>query len=121
VRTIRERLKDSLRVDAQGRVGGRATEWFTAYRRSKRVGDAIGRSRKAFHSFRHTVNYRLQLAGVPLEVREQLVGHKSRTINAAVYGGPLKARTLLEALKCLNCNLCLFPCQARPSYERARK
>jgi len=41
-----KRLFPELRVDGQGRVGGRATEWFTAYRRSRKVGDVAGRSRK---------------------------------------------------------------------------
>lgn len=115
-----KRLFPELRVDGQGRVGGRATEWFTAYRRSRKVGDVAGRSRKAFHSFRHTVNYRLQLAGVPLEVREQLVGHKSRTINSAVYGGPLEPKTLLAALSRLTFELVLPPYQPRLEHERAR-
>jgi len=115
------RLFPELRVDAAGRVGGRATEWFTAYRRSVKVGAAAGRSRKAFHSFRHTVNHRLQLAGVSLEVREQLVGHKSRAINAAVYGGPLGPRTLLDALERLTYDLDLPPYRPRGGHERARR
>ena len=113
-----KRLFPELRVDGQGRVGGRATEWFTAYRRSRKVGDVAGRSRKAFHSFRHTVNYRLQVAGVPLEVREQLVGHKSRTINSAVYGGPLKVRTLLEALSHLTYDLELPSYSSKAEHRR---
>lgn len=116
-----KRLFPELRVDAAGKVGGRATEWFTAYRRSRSVGDALGRSRKAFHSFRHTVNYRLQLAGVPLEVREQLVGHKSRAINAAVYGGPLGPQTLLDALERLTYSLNLPQYTPRVAHERARR
>ena len=86
-----------------------------------KVGAAAGRSRKAFHSFRHTVNHRLQLAGVPLEVREQLVRHKSRAINAAVYGGPLGPRTLLDALERLTYDLDLPPYRPRAMHERARR
>jgi len=51
-------------------------------------------------------------------VREQLVGHKSRTINSAVYGGPLKVRTLLEALSHLTYDLELPSYSSKAEHRR---
>lgn len=68
-----DRLFPELAPDALGKVSPRASEWFTEYRRSKGVGAITGRSRKVFHSFRHTLIASLQRAGVSLELREALV------------------------------------------------
>ena len=73
-----DRLFPELSLNASGKVGPRASEWFTEYRRGVKVGALTGRSRKTFHSFRHTMNSALQRAGVTQEVRERLCGHTSQ-------------------------------------------
>jgi integrase len=95
------RLFPELPLDATGRHSPRASEWFTDYRRACGVGAATGRSRKVFHSFRHTMNATLQREGVPQELREALTGHASEAINVRVYGGTIAVGRLAEAIAVL--------------------
>jgi integrase len=95
------RLFPELPLDATGRHSPRASEWFTDYRRACGVGAAAGRSRKVFHSFRHTMNATLQREGVAQELREALTGHASDAINVRVYGGRIGIARLAEAIAVL--------------------
>jgi len=90
------RLFPELHRTANGKLGPRASEWFTSYRRECGVGSLQGRSRKVFHSFRHTMNATLQRASVPQEVREQLCGHRHAGVNTSIYGDRLPVRLLLS-------------------------
>jgi len=93
-----KRLFPELKVDGLGKVGPRASEWFTDYRRAKNVGAVNGHSTKVFHSFRHTMNAQLQRIGVAQEIREMLCGHQSKSINVAVYGGQDLDQLLVDAI-----------------------
>jgi integrase len=93
-----DRLFPELVPDSIGKVGPRASEWFTDYRRSKGVGEVVGKSRKVFHSFRHSMNAALQKAGVSQEIREALCGHSSKSINVRVYGDVPLIRALNDAI-----------------------
>jgi integrase len=81
-----DRLFPELSVSVYGKTGDRASEFFTTYRRECGVGSMSGRSSKVFHSFRHTMNARLQRANVAQEVREALIGHTPQSTNVRVYG-----------------------------------
>lgn len=59
-----------------GNFGAKATELFTAYRRSHGIGALEGRSNKAFHSFRSTLISALRKANVPKDRRTRLAGHE---------------------------------------------
>jgi len=53
----------------------RATQEFTDYRRSVKVGEMTGKSRKVYHSFRSTFISELTERGVNFEIKRRLVGH----------------------------------------------
>jgi integrase len=115
-----DRLFPELRPDMLGKVSGRASEWFTTYRRDKGVGELTGKSRKNFHSFRHTMNSSLQRAGVSQEIREALCGHAASGINVRVYGGGLSLTHLRDAIQKLDFQLALPPFVPTDLHERAR-
>lgn len=115
------RVFPELAPQANGKVGARASEWFTAFRRSVGVGDADGRSKKVFHSFRHSMILQLQRADVPIDVREHLAGHKSKSINRAVYGGPDELRVLAEHLGKLEYGLTFHRYAPSDQHEEARR
>lgn len=116
-----DRLFPELSSDGYGKFSPRASEWFTEYRRGKDVGAATERSRKSFHSFRHTMNATPQKAGVTQEVREALCGHASKAINTRVYGGALVVRQLKEAIDMLKYGIAIPGFAGREEHERARK
>ena len=116
-----DRLFPELTLDGVGKVGPRASEWFTEYRRSRNVGAIKGRSRKVFHSFRHTMNATLQKAGVSSEVREALCGHAPQGTNSRVYGGKLPMPILMDALKQLKYEIEFTAYRSLSSHEEARK
>lgn len=70
-----------------GNFGAKATELFTAYRRSCRVGALNGRSNKTFHSFRSTLISALRKANVPKERRTRLAGHDYDDVHDKNYDG----------------------------------
>jgi integrase len=115
-----DRVFPELAQDAIGKVGPRASEWFTEYRRAKGVGAFTGRSRKVFHSFRHTMNSSLQRAGVPQELREALCGHATRATNIRIYGGGLTLNQLKGAIEKLDYGIALARFTARKEHEAAR-
>ncbi len=113
-------LFPELRPEASGKMGARASEWFTTYRRKCGVGALAGRSRKVFHSFRHTMNAELQKLGVAQEIRELLCGHKSASVNVAVYGSKELDHRLVEAIHKLNYGIAFVPFKPKVSHEQAR-
>lgn len=70
-----------------GNYGAKATELFTAYRRSCGVGALEGRSNKAFHSFRSTLIRALRKANVPKDRRTRLAGHEYDDVHDKNYDG----------------------------------
>lgn len=70
-----------------GNYGAKATELFTAYRRSCGVGAQEGRSNKAFHSFRSTLISALRKANVPKDRRTRLAGHEYEDVHDKNYDG----------------------------------
>ncbi len=79
-----ELLFPQLEWHAKGNYGREPSAYFS--RLTKELGIYQTR-KKVFHSFRHTLNVKLQALGVPQEHRELLLGHTSESINVRVYGG----------------------------------
>jgi integrase len=80
---------------ADGKYGHGFSKWFTRYR------TAIGVYRKGldYHSFRGGVETKLQLAGVPENQIDELLGHAGGGIGRRVYKkSPLHLKMLKEAL-----------------------
>jgi integrase len=115
-----DRLFPELVPDTLGKVSGRASEWFTEYRRANGVGELTGKSRKNFHSFRHTMISSLQKAGVPQEMREALCGHASQSVSVNVYGTTDILVLLKEAIEKLDFPITLAPFIPSDGHERAR-
>ncbi|MFT3850523.1 MAG: site-specific integrase [Propionivibrio sp.] len=100
------RIFPHLREDPlkPGDYGQRATEDFTAYRRSVGVGNQAGegKSRKAFHSFRSTFIDAMRKAKppVPKDRRTRLVGHEYDDTHDDTYnGGDALTMFSIDALK----------------------
>jgi integrase len=51
------------------------------------------------HGFRHSVETQLEAAGVSLRMRQQILGHKSKTITEAHYTDPASIERKAEAIK----------------------
>lgn len=116
-----DRLFPELTPDAMGKLSPKASEWFTEYRRSKGVGESTGRSRKVFHSFRHTLIATLQRAGVALELREALAGHASKSINRRIYGEQSSIAMLRDAMAKLDYGFHVTGFQTNSNHERVRQ
>ncbi len=116
-----DRLFPELTRDTYGKFGPRASEWFTEYRRGCGVGEVVGKSRKGYHSFRHTAIAALQKAGVAQELREAIAGHASQAVNVRVYSGvPPLARLAAEIGK-LAFDVAIPSFAASPAHEEARR
>jgi integrase len=116
-----DRLFPELVTDSIGKVSPRASEWFTAYRRSCNVGTMTGKSSKTFHSFRGTLNTALQHAGVRQEIREAICGHAHQAINLRVYGDAHLLTHLKEAIERVNFSLGVQPFALLEAHEGARR
>ena len=116
-----DRLFPELSVSAYGKTGDRASKFFTAYRRERGVGSKTGVSSKVFHSFRHTMNARLQRARVDLEIREALIGHTSQSTNVRVYGDKQHLGRLRDDLEKLKYAFSVAPFVASERHEVARQ
>ena len=89
-----ELLFPQLEWHPKGNYGRQPSGYFAKL--TKELGIYQSR-RKVFHSFRHTLNVKLQALKVQQEFRELLLGHSSASINVDIYGGqPLQV--LNEAL-----------------------
>lgn len=71
-----------LEADRHGARGDKIGKQFGDLKRELGFGE-----RHAFHSFRATVNTMMERAGVPLELRQDLIGHERSTITGSVYSG----------------------------------
>lgn len=116
-----DRLFPELRQDTYGKVGARASEWFTDYRRRCGVGSVKGPSKKTFHSFRHTLITALSYAGVTQERREVLAGHGSKSINVSVYTDTPLLTTLYDDLKKAQFAIDISYYRFRESHETKRR
>lgn len=116
-----DRLFPELSVSTYGKAGARASEFFTAYRRKCNVGSVSGRSGKVFHSFRHTMNARLQRASVTQEIREALIGHTPQSTNIRVYGDKQFLGRLRDDIEKLEYAFGVRPFVASDQHEVARK
>jgi len=115
-----DRLFPELSVDSYGKCGARASEFFTEYRRKCVVGAPSGRSSKVFHSFRHTMNARLQKAAVDQEIRESLIGHTPQSTNVRVYGDSHLLQRLNQELGKLVYGFKIAPFRGSVANETAR-
>jgi integrase len=78
--------------------------------------------RKVFHSFRHTFVSQLQLAHVPLEVRQNLVGHTSGNITVDIYGTDSSLKDKFEGIKKLAFeNLKILPYTPTTQFRAKRR
>jgi hypothetical protein len=84
------------------------------------VGAASGKSSKVFHSFRHTMNARLQKAAVDQEIRESLIGHTPQSTNVRVYGDAHLLQRLNQELGKLAYGFEVAPFLGSASHETAR-
>jgi len=116
-----DRLFPELIPDAQQKVSGRASEWFTEYRRGKGVGSPTGKSPKVFHSFRHTMNTALQRENVEQHVREVLCGHQPTAVNTRVYGEQPRMEVLKQAINKLDYDMKITPFKVSEEHEVRRQ
>jgi integrase len=116
-----DRLFPELTPSGYGKVGARASEDFTKYRRSCGVGQLAGKSKKCFHSFRHTMITALQKAGVQQEYREALAGHVSKSINVAVYSDKPPLQRLKDEIERLHYGPAFVPFKPNAQQEAARR
>lgn len=70
------------------------SKWFTRYRQQVGVYD----KRLNYHSFRHGVTTKLAAAGVPIEVRNELLGHEGESTDEKVYLKKLPLELLADAI-----------------------
>lgn len=83
-----------------GNFADKATELFTAYRRTCGVGGLTGRSNKTFHSFRTTFIGALRKAEVPKDRRTRLAGHEyDDTQDKTYHGGDVLEMFDIKTLK----------------------
>lgn len=103
VTTLRAEGQTELFSDVRGAArdgkGKYPSRDFTAYRRSCGVGESEGRSSKVFHSFRSSLVSSLQRAGVPAEIRREIVGHAASDVHERVYSqGEVPLQVKADAL-----------------------
>lgn len=53
---------------------------------------------KVFHSFRHWCNNEMKQAGVPSEIRKDILGHSNRDVNEGTYSDAARLRLMRDAL-----------------------
>ena len=75
-----------------------ASKWFTRYRIRCGVTD----DRKAFHSFRHTVDNFMKQRKEVREIMGAVLGHKDESMTTGWYGLPYEAHTLVSAIESLD-------------------
>lgn len=77
-----------------GKKGFYFTKWWSRYRQ------AIGGAEKGldYHSFRHSVNNKLVVANVSLEIRNQLLGREGKTVEEQFYIKELPLPMLAAAI-----------------------
>ena len=95
-------IKPEDRIFPQLRPGGPDkklgyffTKWWTQYRKD------VGVYEKGYdyHSFRAGVTTKLASAGVPLEVRNELLGHEGTSVDERVYLKGFPLRALADAIR----------------------
>jgi Domain of unknown function (DUF6538)/Phage integrase family len=74
------------------------TKWWTQYRKD------VGVYEKAldYHSFRAGVTTKLATAGVPLEVRNELLGHEGKSVDEQTYLKGFPLRVLADAINLIS-------------------
>jgi integrase len=79
---------------ADNKLGFTFTKWFSRYRQD------IGVYEKGldYHSFRHGVATKLAAAEVPLDARNELLGHEGKSVDERVYQKGLPLKKLAEAV-----------------------
>lgn len=94
------------------KAGGKATKWFTDFRRSRGIPDTNEMGEQlVFHSFRHTVTTNLRHSNVSgqghdVTMVQQLVGHKKNTNGATdIYTHAYDDHTCKTVIDTLNFNL----------------
>jgi integrase len=80
---------------ADKKLGFTFTKWWSRYRQD------VGLYKKGldYHSFRHGVTTKLTAAGIPLEVRNELLGHEGKSTDERVYQKGLPLSVLAEAIE----------------------
>jgi integrase len=77
-----------------GKKGFYFTKWWSRYRQA--IG--VGKKGYDYHSFRHSVTNKLAANGVPLEVRNQLLGREGKSVDEQVYLKELPLPLLADAI-----------------------
>jgi hypothetical protein len=73
------------------------TKWWTQYR--KDIG--VYQKKLDYHSFRGGVTTKLSAAKIPLDVRNELLGHEGQSIDQQNYLKGLPLRILADAIACI--------------------
>jgi len=79
---------------ADNKLGFTFTKWWTRYR--KKIG--VYEKGLDYHSFRGGVTTKLTAAHVPLEIRNELLGHEGTSVDEIHYQKGLPLKTLAEAI-----------------------
>lgn len=89
--------------DHNGKAGVKFTDAFKRYR--KKCFDAPPRT-KVFHSFRHTINNKLQQLASKMNpvMLCRLAGHSTGSMTFDIYGGDFELKDLKEVIELLNFN-----------------
>jgi hypothetical protein len=90
-----DRLFPNLRPGgADNKLGFSFTKWWSRYR--KQIG--VYEKGLDYHSFRGGVTTKLTAAQVPLEIRNELLGHEGTTVDEIHYQKGLPLKTLADAI-----------------------
>jgi len=93
------RLFPELKKNKNGSYSRRPSDWFREYRKEQGVHN---RSKKVFHSFRHTVIDHLKQKKVTKEIIAAIVGHGEESVTFGVYGSKYKPEVLEEYIEMLD-------------------
>ncbi len=92
------RLLPGINASSSGYDSDNVSKWFSRFLKFT-IGDAEKRTCKlAFHSFRHTMEDAMRVAGIEARIQDALIGHDTDHVSAR-YGEGYKPPRLYEEMK----------------------
>jgi len=79
----------------RGKLGHAPSNRFGRYKTKQGTSD----TRKAFHSFRHTLIDDLREAGVQDSLIKRIAGHEDRAVTFSIYGSRSPLTAMIEAIR----------------------